>query len=125
MSKYEVEIKKAVGTCDSDLFKKMAKRGDLQATKVSSLIDSEITIKGYAGANVKTDEKEFVLFYFDTNEYGLISTGSEIFAESLIEYYDDTKKFRIAEIKTKKGKTYKAIPQLVKNGEETTDDLPF
>ena len=124
MGKYEVELKKAVGSCDSELFKKMAKRGDLQATKVASLVDSEITVKGYAGANVKTDDKEFVLFYFDTVEYGLISTGSEIFAESLIEYFEDTKKFRIAEIKTKKGKTYKANPQLT-NGETTNDDLPF
>ena len=126
---YSVTIKNAEGTCKSDLFAKMAKRGDLQATKITSLINNVVTIKGYAICNIKSEDKEFDIVYYDTKEFGLISSGSQIFAESVIEYYGDVDKIRIAEVKTRKGKTYKAIPELTENkqGEydETTDDLPF
>ena len=127
---YSVTIKNAEGTCKSDLFAKMAKRGDLQATKITSLINNVVTIKGYAICNIKSEDKEFDIVYYDTKEFGLISSGSQIFAESVLEYYGDVSKIRIVEVKTRKGKTYKAIPELTENekqGEydETTDDLPF
>ena len=126
--KYEVLIKKAEGSCNNSLFEKMAKRGDLQATKITSILNNVVTIKGYAKCNIVTDDKNFDLTYYDTKELGLISSGSEIFAESVIEYYGEVNKFRIVEVKTRKGKTYKAIPELTENEEtekETTDDLPF
>ena len=127
---YSVTIKNAEGTCKSELFAKMAKRGDLQATKITNLINNVVTIKGYAVCSVKTEDKEFDNVYYDTKEYGLISSGSQIFAESVLEYYGDVNKIRIVEVKTRKGKTYKAIPELTENEEqgeydETTDDLPF
>lgn len=131
--KYEVTVKEKKGTCDNVLFEKMAKKGDLTAIKLSELVGVEVKIKGYAKCHIITDEKEFYINYFDTEEYGLVSSGSEIFTESVVDYFGEVESVRLTEVKTKKGKTYKAVPVLVnnkkeettKNEEETTDDLPF
>ena len=40
---YSVTIKNAEGTCKSELFAKMAKRGDLQATKITATISKTAT----------------------------------------------------------------------------------
>lgn len=110
--KYEVKIERAEGSCNTNLFKKMAKFGDLQSVKIQNLIDSTVTIKGYATCEITTDDGNFILNYIDTDEYGLISTGSMIFIESVINYIEDVNKFMIKEVKTGKGKTYKAVPIL-------------
>lgn len=135
--KYEVTILEKKGTCDNPLFVKMAKNGDLTATKVSNLIGSEVKITGYAKCNIVTDDKNFNINYFDTEEYGLVSSGSEIFTESVVDYFGEVESVRLVEVKTKKGKTYKAVPILgnskkteqkeenTKNEEEPKDDLPF
>ena len=134
--KYEVTILEKKGTCDNALFEKMAKNGDLTSTKVSNLIGSEVKIKGYAKCNIVTDDKNFNINYFDTEEYGLVSSGSEIFTESVVDYFGEVESVRLVEVKTKKGKTYKAVPILgnskkteqeetTKNEEEPKDDLPF
>lgn len=131
--KYEVEIKEKKGTCDTTLFEKMAKNGDITATKVSELIGVEVKITGYAKCTITTDEKTFDINYFDTEEYGLVSSGSEIFAESVSTYFGEVNSVRLTEVKTKKGKTYKAVPVLsgkkqeekTENKEESENDLPF
>lgn len=137
--KYNVNVECKVGTCDNDLFEKMAKKGDLTAVKVSELIGQIVKITGYATCTIKTDEKTFTITYYDTDEYGLISSGSEIFYDSVSDYFDDVEYVRLTEVKTKKGKTYKAVPILenkkITNKEETTkkeettiienDELPF
>jgi hypothetical protein len=131
--KYEVEIKEKKGTCDTTLFEKMAKNGDITATKVSELIGVEVKITGYAKCKITTDEKTFDINYFDTEEYGLVSSGSEIFAESVSTYFGEVNSVRLTEVKTKKGKTYKAVPvlsgkkqeQTIENKKETENDLPF
>ena len=132
--KYEVKIIEKKGTCDNTLFEKMAKKGDLTSTKLSEILNVEVEITGYAKCNITTDDKEFDINYFDTKEYGLISSGSEIFAESVKDYFGEVEKVRLVEVKTKKGKTYKAVPVLTTNNneekkentEETiVDDLPF
>lgn len=129
--KYEVTVIEKKGTCDNSLFEKMAKKGDLTATKISELVGIEVKITGYAKCHIVTDEKEFDINYFDTEEYGLVSSGSEIFTESVIDYFGEVESVRLTEVKTKKGKTYKAVPVLGNNkkeettNKETTDDLPF
>ena len=131
--KYEVTVIEKKGTCDNTLFEKMAKKGDLTAIKLSEILNVEVKITGYAKCHIVTDEKEFEMNYFDTEEYGLISSGSEIFTESVTDYYGEVESVRLVEVKTKKGKTYKAVPvlntnkkeQATKTNEETTDDLPF
>lgn len=131
--KYEVQIKQKEGTCNEKLFEKMAKNGDITATKISELLGAEVKITGFAVCEITTDEKTFTISYFDTEEYGLISSGSEIFRESVEDYYGDVDRVRITEVKTKKGKTYKAVPilsskkkeQTIENKEESKDDLPF
>lgn len=132
--KYEVTIIEKKGTCDNALFEKMAKKGDLTSIKLSALLGTEVKIKGYAKCNIVTEDKNFNINYFDTEEYGLVSSGSEIFAESVIDYFGEVESVRLTEVKTKKGKTYKAVPVLDSKKEEqaivneeqaTNDDLPF
>lgn len=133
--KYNVEVKEKVGSCDNALFEKMAKKGDITATKIAELLGEVVKITGYAYCEITTDEKTFKILYVDTEEYGLISSGSEIFKESVEDYYGDVEYVRLTEVKTKKGKTYKAVPILGKrenkeekttNKETETDkDLPF
>lgn len=112
--KFEVEILEVKGSCDNELFKKMCEKRDLVAIKLQDILNQEIAISGYAEVKIKTDEKEFTLYYIDTYEYGLFSTGSEYFMKSLKDYMEDVNTFRIVEVKTKKGKTYKCVPQLKK-----------
>lgn len=132
--KYEVTVLEKKGTCDNALFEKMAKKGDLQAVKLSDVIGVEVKITGYAKCNVVTDDKNFNINYFDSEEYGLISSGSKIFAESVEDYFGEVESVRLVEVKTNKGKTYKAVPVLrnskkeekTEQKEETTNnDLPF
>lgn len=132
--KYEVVIKEKKGTCNETLFEKMAKNGDITATKISELLGAEVTIVGYAECEITTEEKTFTINYFDTEEYGLISSGSEIFKESVSNYYGEVERVRITEVKTKKGKTYKAVPMLSSKKtekkeepekKEENNDLPF
>lgn len=131
---YEVTVNEKKGTCDNALFEKMAKKGDLTAIKLSELVGVELKITGYAKCHIVTDEKEFDINYFDTKEYGLVSSGSKIFTESVVDYFGEVESVRLTEVKTKKGKTYKAVPVLgnskkeekTEQKEETTNnDLPF
>lgn len=134
---YEVTVNSKAGTCDNALFEKMAKKGDITAIKLSDLIGKTVHITGYADCTIETEEKTFNISYYDTEEYGLFSSGSEIFAESVSDYFGDVEMVRLTEVKTKKGKTYKAVPMLGKKEETTkkdettkkeetaTDELPF
>lgn len=119
--KYEVTVLEKKGTCDNILFEKMAKKGDLTAIKLSELIGVEVKITGYAKCNVVTDDKNFNINYFDTEEYGLVSSGSEIFTESVVDYFGEVESVRLVEVKTKKGKTYKAVPVLGNSKKEKTE----
>ena len=126
--KYEVEIKNAEGTCKEELFTLMAQNGDITATKVKDLMNTEVSILGYAETHITTADKDFDIFYFDTAEYGLVSAGSQIFAESVKNYFGKCKSVFLKSIKTNKGSTYKAVPVLGGKKEVTTgteDDLPF
>lgn len=132
--KYEVTVKEKKGSCDNALFEKMAKKGDLTSIKLSEVLGMVVKIIGYAKCNIVTDDKNFDIYYFDTEEYGLISSGSEIFAESVTDYYGEVENVRLTEVKTRKGKTYKAVPVLGNSKKEekteqkeeaTNDDLPF
>lgn len=124
---YDVKIQNKVGSLDSTLFDKMAKNGDISPTKITEIIGEVVNIKGYAECVIITADKEFTMYYYDTEEFGIISSGSEIFYESVICYYGQVDKVRISSIKTKKGSTYKAVPELGTKSKEqgTNDELPF
>ena len=130
---YKVEILEKKGTCESEIFELMAKNGDLTSQKLADMIGAQVKITGYAVCHITTDDKDFSVTYFDTEEYGLISSGSEVFLESVITYFGKVDKVILTQIKTKKGKTYKAVPVLKSNKKEETknekeesdNDLPF
>ena len=131
---YKVEILEKKGTCEDELFEIMAKNGDITSQKLADMIGCQVKITGYAICHITTDDKDFSITYFDTDEYGLISSGSQVFLESVISYFGKVDKVILTEIKTKKGKTYKAVPVLTRkkkeeptknNEEKNNDDLPF
>ena len=132
---FSVTIKEKQGTMNSELFDVMAQSGDLNPTKVSELIGEVVTARGYSVCEIKTEDNEFSVCYIDTAEFGIVSSGSEIFADSVKKYFGKVDKLRLQEIKTKKGKTYKATPVLETNQEETkqeetnheitNEELPF
>lgn len=110
-NKYKVELIETIGSMNSPIFKKMAERGDITSTKLEEVIGATVEINGYAWCKIKTTDKEFNMGYYST-DLGIISTGSEIFKESVKDYFDDVKKFNIVKIKTSRGSTYKVSPVL-------------
>ena len=114
---YSVEITEAKGACESEVFKKMAKNGDITSEKVTENIGKVITLTGYAVCHITTADKEFDMGYYSTTE-GILSTGSEVFKKSVEEYYGDIDTFKIVSVRTKKGSTYKVAPVLTNNEEE-------
>lgn len=109
MGKYVVTIKEATKSCDTELFKKMAKKGDISASSINNFIDKVVKITGYAKCHVTTDDKEFDITYYATDD-GYFSTSSEYFNKSLLDYLDDTDTFKILKVKTNKGHTFKVAP---------------
>ena len=109
MKKYELTIKSATGSCNTELFKKMAKKGDVSASKIDEYVGKVVKITGSAEAHIETDDKEFDITYYATDD-GYFSTGSKYFSESLNDYLENTDTFKILKVKTKKGHTYKASP---------------
>lgn len=109
---YNVEILESKGSCNSTVFEKMAKNGDITSKKVSECIDNVITLTGYALCHITTSEKEFDMGYYATTS-GMISTGSGVFKDSIEEYYGEVDTFQIVSVKTKKGTTYKVTPVLL------------
>lgn len=117
MAKYEVTIKESKGTCDTALFKKMAKNGDITAVSIKEIINKVVNITGYASCHISTENNDFDINYFATDE-GMFSTGSQVFLDSVKNYFGDNEVdyFSIVQIKTKKGTTFKASP-ILKNEE--------
>lgn len=109
--KYSVEIIEVYGSMDSEIFKKMAERGDITSIKVENMIGETVSITGYAKCHIETETKNFDLVYYSTDA-GIISSGSEILFESVKTYIDEVKKVNIVKVQTKKGQTYKVSPVL-------------
>lgn len=109
--KYSVEILESEGSTKSDLFKKMAERGDITSIKVEDMVGANISINGYAKCHIETDDKNFDIVYYSTDA-GYISSGSEVLLESVKTYMEDAERFVIVKVKTSKGFTYKVSPLL-------------
>lgn len=109
--KFNITIKDVFGTCDSNIFRKMVEKGDVTADKIANFIGEIVVIDGYALCNIETDDKNFDMGYYATDK-GIISTGSTVFMESVKDYIDEINIFKIVEIKTSNGKTYKVTPVL-------------
>ena len=111
---FNVEVKNVSGTCDSELFKLMASKGDITSISVSGLVNNEFTVKGYAEATVTTDERTVERLYIDTEEFGLIHTSSDTFKKGFNDYVVYTSTMRIVGVKAKLGTCYKCVPVLNK-----------
>lgn len=120
--KYVVTINNVSGVCDSPIFEKMAKKGDITSESVKEHIGDVITINGLADAHIETSEKEYDLMYMST-DIGFIHTGSTVFRDSVTDYYPDVRKFRLTSIKTKNGTAYKPVPILETETEDSNEWL--
>lgn len=108
---YEVTVKTMDGTLNSEIFQKMARHGDITSTNVAEMVDAKVTITGRATTHIKTNDTEFDMAYFNTDEYGIINCGEgTLFDESYTDYRDDTNYFIINKIKCKLGTAFKAVP---------------
>lgn len=108
---FKIELKDAVGTCDSEIFRKMVEKGDVTSTPIKEVIGEVVKIDGYALCHIETDKKSFDMGYFATDK-GIISTGSKVFYDSVVDYFNDIKVFKIVDIKTSNGQTFKVTPIL-------------
>ena len=117
MKKYNRTIIECVGSCDSDLFKKMIERGDIEAIKVKDAVGSIVDITGYATVHVETDDNQFDIDYYATDD-GFISSGSTYFKDGVQAYFGQGNKLKICSVKTKKGSTFKVSPIMGKNNDE-------
>lgn len=111
---FNVKVNKTNGTCDSELFKLMASKGDITSISVSELVGNEFTVKGYAESTVTTDERTVERLYIDTEEFGLIHTSSDTFKNGFNDYIAYTSTMRIVGVKAKLGTCYKCVPVLNK-----------
>ena len=109
--KIEVTINNTWGACKNPLFEKMAKKCDITSDRVKDICGTVVKINGYAHATIKTEDNEFDIHYYSTDN-GIISTGSDVFHDSVIDYIDEIDTFVIKSVKTRKGTTYKAVPLL-------------
>lgn len=111
---FNVKVNKTNGTCDSELFKLMASKGDITSISISELVNHEFTVKGYAESTVTTDERTVERLYIDTEEFGLIHTSSVTFKKGFNDYLAYTLTMRIVGVKAKLGTCYKCVPVLNK-----------
>lgn len=117
---FKIEINEVKGSCDSPLFRKMVRNADVTATKIQDIIGKSIAITGYAICTITTENKTFKMGYYATLD-GFVSTGSEVFAKSVKNYFDECKYFAIVEVKTRNGKTYKVSPILTSSNESSEE----
>ena len=111
-AKYEVKVLEKKGACDSAIFEKLVKNGDITSEKVTDNVGKVVKITGYALCHITAGDKEFDMNYYSTEE-GFLSTGSVVFKDSVEEYFGEVSTFKIVSVKTSKGITYKATPVLV------------
>lgn len=106
---FKVTINNATGVCNTDLFRKVCERGDLNAMRVKDRIGDIIHVNGTCDTTIQNNDEIFDITYYACDE-GVYSTGSTVFNESVTSYIDDINIFRITSIKTKKGTSFKASP---------------
>ena len=111
-SNFKVTIHSTTGACDTNLFKKMCERGDLNSVRVKDAVGDVIKVTGIADVTIECNgEEPFDIHYYATDN-GIYSSGSELFYESVTDYIDECNTFKIITIKTKRGTAFKASPIL-------------
>ena len=108
-SNFKVTIKNATGICDTELFRIVCERGDLNALRIKDHIGDIIHVNGMCVTTIQNNDEVFDITYYACDE-GVYSTGSTVFNESVTDYIDDINTFRITSIKTKRGMSFKASP---------------
>ena len=108
-SNFKVTINNATGICNTDLFKKVCERGDLNALRIKDHVGDIIHVNGTCDTTIQNNDEVFDITYYACDE-GVYSTGSTVFNDSVTDYIDDINTFRITSIKTKRGISFKASP---------------
>lgn len=120
--KFDIVINGTEGTLSSNLFKKMASKGDVTSTCITELKGEVFTPTGEADCTITTDERVFNRKYIDTVEHGIIHTSSVLFINGFNDYKEECTTMRIMAVKAKLGTGYKCVPVFNKALEEA---VPF
>ena len=122
----KLEIENAQGVCKNEKFQSMLDKGLLVSEKVDEHLNETLELVGSCKANIKTDDKEFSLYYYVTKSGLIISSGSEYLFQSLnnVEFGKDVV---LKKVKTKRGFTYVFNPifDMSEIIGTTDDELPF
>lgn len=110
--KFDIVINSTEGTLSSNLFEKMASKGDVTSICITELKGEVFTPTGEADCTITTDERVFNRKYIDTVEHGIIHTSSELFLEGFNDYKEECTTMRIIAVKAKLGTAYKCVPVL-------------
>lgn len=119
---FEVTLKNATGTLNTELFKKMCSKGDVTSIGITELVGCTFTPQGDAECHIKTTEREFDRTYIDTVEFGIIHTASPTFLDGYADYSGECDTMRIVAVKAKLGTCYKCVPVFSKAQDEP---VPF
>ena len=111
-SNFKVTIHSTTGACDTNLFKKMCERGDLNSVRVKGAVGDIIKVNGIANVTIECNGEEPFDIHYYAPDNGTYSSGSELFYESVTDYIDECSTFKIITIKTKRGMAFKASPIL-------------
>ena len=125
----EVKIENAQGVCAKEKFQKLVKAGQIATEKVEEHLNEKIILVGVCQVTIKTEDKEFTIYNYVTNNGLVISSGSEFLFKST-ENIEINEECVIKKVKTKKGHTYVFNPifsleNLMNEDNGTEDDLPF
>lgn len=120
--KLSIEIKE--GVCTNEKFIKMLEANQLVTDKVDEHLNETLVIVGVAKANIKTDDKEFDMYYYVAKNGTILSSGSEYLYNSLANTTMGDEVV-LKKVKTKRGHTYIFNPIFNIKDIVTDDDLPF
>lgn len=98
-----IEIKE--GVCTNEKFIKLLENNQLVTDKVEDHLDETFKIVGQAKANIKTDDKEFTMYYYVTESGIILASGSEYLYGSLANTIEGDSVI-LKKVKTKRGHTY-------------------
>lgn len=120
----ELKIEETKGVCGNAKFQTMLEKGLITSEKAQDHVNEKIVLIGSCKVNIKTDDKDFNMYYYITKDGLVLSSGSEYLFKSL-ENIEFEKEAIIKKVQTKRGFTYLFNPVFSMSDLTTDDDLPF
>lgn len=120
----ELKIEETKGVCGNAKFQTMLEKGLITSEKAQDHVNEKIVLIGSCKVNIKTDDKDFNMYYYITKDGLVLSSGSEYLFKSL-ENVEFEKESIIKKVQTKRGFTYLFNPVFSMSDLTSDDDLPL